>query len=238
MIKELTCVILCGGKGTRLHPITLTTPKPMVDIAGKPHLHRQIDHVKSFGTSNIILSVQYLHDQIRNYFKDGSDFNVHFEYVEDGEMQLGTAGALRKCLDKIQSEYVLVMNGDILTDIDITKLFDVLDDNPCAEVIISGVKVDNPTRYGVMETDGSKVTRFVEKGGQTNSALINAGIYLIKTELLHTLPDNIFLMLETHVFPKCVERGTLYTYQHSSELWIDIGTTESYEEACKLFELN
>jgi len=229
----MQAIILSGGKGTRLYPLTLEVPKPMLPIGGTPLLEYQIRLLKQHGIDEIIFSTGYLHEQIVEYFGDGSKFGVSIQYREDGEKPLGTGGAIKNCADLIKYEDVLVMNGDILTDIDLTKMIEWWD--TCRfdwSLMIALAEVDSPQDYGsVIRKFNGVITRFYEKSDKPASNQVNAGIYIMQAESiidLH-LPDG-FSMLEETVFPSFAESWSLLGYEHKG-YWLDIGTPERYEQA-------
>ena len=235
----MIAVILSGGLGTRLHPLTTDTPKPMLPINGIPHLEYQINLLKSHGFSDIVFSTGYLHSQIKDYFKDGSDHGVTIRYKEDGDTLLGTAGALKNVFDMLDEEEVLVLNGDILTNINLTEMKKrfVKQMNP---IMIALATAEDPSQYGVAVLNklGDKVSEFIEKPTDNKYGnLINAGIYMMLRPVINMIPEG-FSMIEKTVFPEYAKAGMLGGYT-SDFYWIDIGTHERYvqvqEDARKYF---
>lgn len=222
-------IILSGGKGTRLRPFTLHTPKPMLPICGKPHLEYQIDLLKKYGFRDIIISTGYLHQQIVDYFGNGHKFEVNIQYREDGDQPLGTAGAIKNCEDLIKTNNVLVLNGDILTDINLNNL---LDSHLNRGITIALAQVDDPTSFGVAQlNEMDRIYKFVEKPkDKSYGDRINAGIYVVHKNVIKEIPPHTYWMFETDVFNKYAENGLLQG--HIDDFyWLDIGTHERYEEA-------
>lgn len=227
----MQAIILSGGKGTRLHPLTLTTPKPMLPIAGIPHLEYQIRLLKIHGFNNIVFSTGYLHNQIKDYFGDGSNHDVKMQYKEDGDIPLGTAGAIRNCLDLIDEDEVLVLNGDILTNISLRDMYfthTVVNKTP---ITIALTPVDDPTQFGVAVIEGRKIRAFIEKPKDNSLGnLINAGIYMMNTAVIANIPEG-FSMVENTTFPVFANASMLGHYINHTDYWLDIGTHERYEQA-------
>lgn len=226
----MKAVILVGGQGTRLRPLTLATPKPMVPLANKPFVSYVLEHLKSHGIEEVIFSMGYLPEGIESYFGDGSSIGVSLTYVVE-DHPLGTAGAVKNVEDHIDSDDFLVLNGDILTDLDIR---DLIEHHRRKQAVgtIALTPVDDPTAYGLVRTgDNSEVLGFLEKPSwdQIDTNLINAGTYVLKSEVLDMIPQDIDYSFERGVFPRLVGKG-LYGYR-STSYWMDIGTPEKYLQA-------
>jgi len=224
----MKAVILVGGEGTRLRPLTFKTPKSMVPILNRPFLEHMIDYLRGHGIDDIILTLCYLPHHIQRYFGDGSKFGVRLTNVVE-ECPLGTAGAVKnveECLD----ETFFVLNGDIFTDIDLTAMMDFHRQRR-SRISIALTPVDNPTIYGVVETNSEgRVRRFIEKPSPeaVTTNVINAGAYIVEPEVLSHIPKGLRFTFEQGLFPLLVERGDpVYGYQ-SDAYWIDIGTPEKY----------
>ncbi|WP_336784037.1 nucleotidyltransferase family protein [Paenibacillus illinoisensis] len=235
----MQAIILSGGKGTRLHPLTLDTPKPMLPINGVPHLEYQIRLLKKHGITDIIFSTGYLHEKIEEYFGNGENFGVRIQYKEDGVIPLGTAGALRNCLDISDSEELLVMNGDVLTDMDLSSLISTHMKYKMP-ITMSLVEVDDPTGFGIVQYSATsgRVTGFIEKPSDDSSYgnTINAGIYCINRNLLYSIEDKTYIMLEHDIFPRYAQAGMIHAHicSHSRTNWLDIGTHVRFMQAQKL----
>lgn len=226
----MKAVVLVGGQGTRLRPLTLRTPKPMVPLANKPFLSYVLEHLKKNGIEDVVFSMGYLPDGIKAYFGDGGSFGLNIAYVVE-DKPLGTAGAVKNVEDYIRDGDFLVLNGDILTDLDIRDLVEF--HRSCgAEGTIALTPVENPTAYGLVRTgDNGEVRGFLEKPSwdQIDTNLINAGTYVLKSSVLDLIPSGVEHSFERGVFPKLVGKG-LYGYR-SESYWLDIGTPEKYLRA-------
>lgn len=231
----MKAVILSGGKGTRLRPLTDVIPKPMLPIGGKPHLEHIVELLKDNGVDHIIFSTGYLHEQVVEHFGDGSKYGIKFDYKEDGDIPLGTAGAIKNCenlLDLEPHESFIVFNGDILTDLDVFFMYfgHMIDSKP-NRITIALTPVENPSQFGVAVLDGRNIIEFVEKPDNPDYGnLINSGVYILDKEVLDFIPKNKFCMIETEVFPFYAKYGNLYTYTEQM-YWLDIGTHERYQQA-------
>ncbi|MAG08064.1 nucleotidyltransferase [Candidatus Woesearchaeota archaeon] len=223
-------VVLVGGKGTRLRPITYEIPKALIPISGKTVTEYLLDLFKKFGVKEIILAVGYMKEKVMEYFGDGSRFGVNIKYIEEDD-PLGTAGPLR--LGKhLLNETFIVSNGDELKDINVEQMFALHKENK-ALATIALTTVSDPTKYGVARLSGSNILEFVEKPKKDKapSNLINSGFYILEPEVVDMIPEG-FAMLEKDVFPKLAEQGRLFGYPFSG-YWSDIGTIEKYEKVIK-----
>lgn len=229
-------IILSGGKGTRLRPLTDNTPKPMLEIGGKPHLEHIVTSLKNHGITDIIFSTGYLHKKIVEHFGDGSKFGVAIQYREDGEIPLGTGGAIRNCEDLITSYSFLVINGDILTDMDYIPMIKQHMLGPMSNdrITIALTPVEDPSSYGVavVEKAHGRISHFVEKPSTLEFGnLINTGIYVMDKSVLNVIPKEKFVMLEDDVFPLYANLGNLFGHTYNDIYWIDIGTHVRYNKA-------
>ncbi|MBI4147086.1 NTP transferase domain-containing protein [Candidatus Woesearchaeota archaeon] len=223
-------VLLVGGKGTRLKPLTDKKPKALLEIQNKPVVEHIFDLLKKYGIRDVILCVGYLKDKIREHFGDGSKFGVSITYIEEDE-PLGTAGPL-KLAKKYLKESFIVSNGDELKNINIPRMFR-LHRRKGALGTLALTTVDDPSHYGVARLDGSRIIEFVEKPKKEEapSNLINAGFYILEPELIDMIPNG-FSMLEKDVFPKLAKTGRLRGFPFAGQ-WFDIGTIERYKLAEK-----
>ncbi len=226
----MKAVILVGGQGTRLRPLTVGVPKPMVPLANKPFVSYVLEHLRQNGVNEVVFSMGYLPDGIKSYFGDGSDFGIKLTYaVEDHP--LGTAGAVKNVEQHIQDGDFLVLNGDILTDLDLRALVE-FHRQKGASGTISLTPVDDPTAYGLVRTGAEgEVLGFLEKPSwdQIDTNLINAGTYALKAEVLDMIPAGVEYSFERGVFPRLVGGG-LFGFS-SDSYWMDIGTPEKYLQA-------
>ena len=228
-----SAVILCGGKGTRLQPITYEIPKTLIPVQGRPLIDHLFDLLKRHGIRNTVLSVGHQKEKIKKHIDDGFRFGMNVSYCEEDE-PLGTAGALGllKGSNMIPTEPFIVSNGDELKNIDIDEMFEA-HKNSNALVTIALTAVDNPSVYGVARLSGNQILEFVEKPSpeKTPSNFINAGFYIIEPDVIDMIPDG-FSMLEKDVFPKLAEMGRLHGFTFSGQ-WFDTGNMERYERALK-----
>jgi NDP-sugar pyrophosphorylase family protein len=232
----MKAVVLVGGEGTRLRPLTLTTPKPLLPIANQPHLERQLAWLARHGVDEVVLSMGYLPDAFHRHFahdRFGHDVygDVVLRYaVEDDP--LGTAGAIRFAADGID-ERIVVCNGDVLTDLDLDAMVRFHDEHG-AEATISLTRVEDPSAFGVVPTrDDGQVIAFVEKPppGKAPSNWINAGTYVVEPSFFRRIPPRLNVSVERETFPRMLEQpGLLFGYA-SDAYWLDIGTPEKYLEA-------
>lgn len=226
----MKAVILVGGQGTRLRPLTLGTPKPMVPLANKPFVSYVLEHLRGHGITDIVFSMGYLPEGIKSYFGDGSSMGVNLTYVVE-DHPLGTAGAVKNVHEHVEDGDFLVLNGDILTDIDLTAMIRFhKEKNAFGTVALT--PVEDPTTYGLVRTGaGDEVLAFLEKPSwdQIDTNLINAGTYVLKREVLDMIPAGEEYSFERGVFPKLVGRG-LFGFK-SIAYWMDIGTPEKYLQA-------
>lgn len=228
----MQALILAGGKGTRLRPLTVYTPKPVVPVMNRPFLLFQIEILRKAGIEDIILSLSYQPDKIEHVLGDGSEYGVRLSFITEPS-PLGTGGAYRFAADSIKKTTV-VLNGDILTNADLSSIISSHRENG-AEATIALAPVANPSAYGLVETaKGGRVTRFLEKPkaedlAETNLNTINAGIYVLEPSVLDLIPKNENRSFEYNVFPELLEKKrNVFGYLMKDEYWRDLGTPESY----------
>lgn len=228
-------LILAGGKGTRLRPLTYQIPKSLIEVYGKTLIEWLFDLLKKHGIRDVILSIGYLADKIKDYFTDGSKFGMNLEYVEeDPNKPLGTAGPLRLAKDILRDSFI-VSNGDELKNINISRMFR-LHKRKNALATIALTTVDDPSQYGVARLDGTRILEFVEKPKKSEapSNLINSGFYIIEPDVIEMIPKG-FCMLEKDIFPKLAKEGRLRGFPFSGQ-WFDTGNFERLERARKLWK--
>ena len=224
----MKAVILVGGEGTRLRPLTYNTTKAMVPVLNKPFLEHLLSYIKGHGVTDIILALSYLPHHIQGHFGDGAKMSLSLSYFIEKE-PLGTAGAVKNA-ENMLDESFFVLNGDILTDIDLTAMMHQ-HRQAKAKISIALTPVEDPTIYGVVETDAQgMVVRFLEKPKREEATtnMINAGIYIIEPEVLDYIHPNKPTMFERYVFPLLLEKGEPILGYPSDSYWIDIGTPEKY----------
>jgi len=224
----MKAVILAGGEGTRLRPLTLTTPKPVVPIVDRPFLRHQLDMLDRAGISEVVFSLAYRPERIEAVFGDGSALGKHIRYVVE-QTPLGTGGAVKNAEAHLD-DVTVVFNGDVLTDVDLAAVIrDHRDSRAAATIVLT--PVPNPAAYGLVEFDANRaVTRFVEKPDPTQitTDTINAGIYILQTSTLSLMPAGLNHSIERAFFPDLLRRGDRVTAHVHRGYWIDIGTPEKY----------
>jgi mannose-1-phosphate guanylyltransferase len=221
-------IILVGGEGLRLRPLTCNAPKPMVPVVNKPFLEHMIDNIRKHHIREIVLAICYLPDHIQSHFGDGSEFGVTLTYAVE-ETPLGTGGAVKNAESMLDDTF-LVFNGDIFSDLDLTEMIAFHRENG-AKATIALTPVEDPTAYGVVELDPqSRVRCFIEKPSweRVTTNLINAGAYVLEPEVLGLIPRDTFCMLERGLFPDLVERDIPFVGYPSKAYWIDIGHPGDY----------
>ncbi len=221
----LECMIMAGGRGKRLSPLTDTVPKPMLDLGGMPIIERNINRLIEYGVKKIYISVKYLGQQIVDYFGDGSSKGISIEYIWE-DKPLGTAGALA-LVEKFNTDHILLMNSDLFTSVDFEELYlKLINENADMAVASTEYKVDVP--YAVFETEGSKVKAFKEKPSYIYHS--NAGIYILKRELIDKIPKGEFFDI-TDLMENLVNEGGKLVYDPILGFWIDIGKPVDYKQA-------
>jgi mannose-1-phosphate guanylyltransferase len=230
----MRAIVLVGGFGTRLRPLTWSTPKQMLPVVDRPMIERVVTHLGSHGVTDAILSLGYRPDAFIGAYPDDLCAGVRLHYAVEPE-PLDTAGAVRFAAEAASIDgRFLVVNGDVLTDLDVTDLW-ARHEASGAEGTVALTEVDEPSRYGVvpLETEPhGRVTEFVEKPppGEAPSNWINAGTYVLEASVIERIPAARPSSIERRTFPEMVEDGTLWALQ-SSAYWIDTGTAASYLRA-------
>ena len=226
----MKAVIMAGGEGTRLRPLTSNQPKPMLPLANRPMMEHVIRLLKNHGLDDIVVTVAFMPQAIRTYFGDGSEFGVKLSYATE-ESPLGTAGSVRNAKDELQEPF-LVISGDVLTDIDLSSIIAFHQERGALATI--GLKaMENPLDFGIVITreDGT-IERFLEKPtwGQVFSDTVNTGIYVLQPEIFDHVPEGKVDWSED-VFPKLLEAGKpLYGFV-AEGYWEDVGTLDAYGDA-------
>ena len=226
--KSLKAVILVGGQGTRLRPLTYNTPKPMVPVLNVPFLEHVIRNLKEHNITEIVMAQHYLAASMKDYFGNGSKLGVRLYYVME-ESPLGTAGAVKNVEDFLDSTF-FVLNGDIFHNRDFTSMLKFHRRHRAKATIVLS-PVNDPTMYGVIETDKrNKVKRFLEKPKpeEVTTNMINAGTYVLEPEVLQRIPAETRFTFEHEVFPKMLADDLpVYAYP-TDNYWMDTGTPEKY----------
>ncbi len=223
-------IILAGGRGTRLAPITHELPKPLVPLHDKPLIQHILELLRKYNVKNIVIAIGYKGDKIKEHFGNGKRLGLNISYVEE-DKPLGTAGPI-KLARSFLNETFIACNADELKDIDLSDMYLSHKENK-ASATIALTTVEDPSAYGVAKLQGNKIQEFVEKPKKEKapSNLINAGLYILEPEVIDYIPDG-FAMLEKDVFPKLAQEGKLFGYPFSGQ-WFDTGTLERYEKAIK-----
>jgi len=221
--------MLVGGFGTRLRPLTLTMPKPMLPLVNIPFLEIELLHLKQYGVDEVILSTGYLPAIFDEYFGDGSRLGLKLVHVTEDE-PLGTCGAIKNVREHLGDEPVIVCNGDILTDLDIDALV-AFHDSAGAVVTITLTPVEDPTAYGLVPLDEKgRIQEFLEKPSwdQVVTNMINAGTYVLDPKVLDQVPAGENYSFERQLFPDLLEQGEPMFGFPSDCYWLDLGTPEKY----------
>jgi mannose-1-phosphate guanylyltransferase len=226
----MQALILAGGEGTRLRPLTSTIPKPVVPLVGRPFISYMLQWLRGHGVEDAILGCGFMADAVREVLGDGSSLGMRLRYLEEPK-PLGTGGAL-KFAEELLDERFFMLNGDVLTDIDLTAQLEQ-HERTGARATLALYPVEDPSAYGLVRCgpDGS-VSEFIEKPGldELDTSLINAGVYILERDVLDGMaPAGTNVSIEREVFPALVGNG-LYGYE-SSGYWMDIGTPDRYLKA-------
>ena len=222
----MQAVILVGGEGTRLRPLTATVPKPVVPLVDRPFIVYMLEWLRRHGVDDVVMSCGFLATSVRNVLGDGSQLGLRLRFVEEPEPR-GTAGALKYAEDLLDDRF-LMLNGDVLTDIDLTAQI-AQHEGTGAIGTLALVPVEDPTAYGLVPlNDDNSVREFVEKpsADQIDTNLISAGAYVLERSILALIPPDRNVSIEREVWPRLVGKG-LYGFA-ADAYWLDIGTPERY----------
>lgn len=224
----MKAIILAGGEGTRLRPLTQDLPKPLVPLVNRPFILHQIEWLKRHGVTDILLSLHHQAGRFEQALGNGSQWGVKLSYVQE-DRPLGTAGAVRLAFDKLKEGLFVVLNGDILTDLDLTAML-AFHREKTAKATLALARVADPTAYGlVMTNEEDRVQAFIEKPSAAEAVgnTINAGIYLMEPDVLTNVPPDTPTSFERHVFPILAVRDPIFGYAPAM-YWRDIGTLHQY----------
>ncbi|MBS1838984.1 MAG: NDP-sugar synthase, partial [Actinobacteria bacterium] len=229
----MKAVIMAGGEGTRLRPLTSNAPKPMLPLVNRPMMEHIVELLTRHGIEDIVVTVAFMANAIRNYFGDGSEFGVHMVYASE-ETPLGTAGSVRNAMEELDDTF-LVISGDVLTDVDLGHLVQVHHEQQ-ALATIGLVRVENPLEYGIVITreDGS-IERFLEKPtwGQVFSDTINSGIYVLEPAVFDYIAAEESVDFSGDVFPALLHDEQRLVGAICDGYWEDVGTLPAYVRAHK-----
>ncbi|MCI7464552.1 MAG: nucleotidyltransferase family protein [Campylobacter sp.] len=228
--KPNKVILMVGGLGTRLRPLTNDVPKPMLDVGNKPILHTIVENFAKYGYTDIIMCVNYKSEIIKEYFGNGDKFGVKIEYVLESQ-RMGTAGAL-SLLQKRPKDDFFVMNGDLLTNVNFEYLHEYhKDSNACASICVR--KYDMQVPYGVVNVRANQVTSIEEK--PTQSFFVSAGIYMFSPIVLDFIPKGVFYDMPT-LFGELLKQGFAVYPFFIREYWLDIGKMDEYRRANDEYE--
>lgn len=224
----MKAVVMAGGAGTRLRPLTSNIPKPMMPLANRPMIEHVLELLKQHGFSEVVITVAFMANAIRNWFGDGTDFGLRIVYATE-ETPLGTAGSVRNAMDEL-TETFLVISGDVLTDIDLTKI--VSDHHESrATATIGLIRVDDPLEFGIVTTDDEgMIEDFMEKPGwgQVFSDTINTGIFVLEPEIFDYIESGRPVDFSGEVFPALLAAGRPIRGSVGEGYWADVGALDSY----------
>jgi len=221
----IDAVIMAGGQGQRLRPLTLDTPKPLLKVGDTPIIERNVDRLSMYGIDDIYISVNYLGEKLEKHFGSGEDKGIKIDYLWENE-PLGTIGAISQ-VDEFNNDYILVMNSDLLTNIDFENFFvDFLNTGADLSVLSLPYKVDVP--YAVLETEDGRITSLKEKPSYTYYS--NGGIYLMKREVLELIPKNAHYNA-TDLIEALIEQGKNVRSFPMVGYWLDIGNHDDFKKA-------
>lgn len=225
----LEAVMLVGGKGTRLRPLTISAPKPMLPVAGLPVTEHQVARAREAGVTRIVLGTSYKAEVFSDYFGDGSDFGIEMRYVVEAE-PLGTGGGIRNVVSALESgpnDPVIIFNGDILSGLDIAGMVQAWRDAD-ADVALYLTRVEDPRAFGLVPTDDEGLVQaFLEKP-ETEAEIvtdqINAGCYIFKRSIIDSIPQDRPVSVERETFPQLLESGAKVIGVVDDGYWLDLGT--------------
>ena len=227
----MKAIILAGGKGTRLRPLTYKIPKALIPVQGKTLTEHVLDIYKKAGINDFLFSTSYLADKVRDYFGNGEKFGLSISYLNE-DNPMGTAGPLMilKNQNQILNENFFMSNGDNLFALD---LKDMLNKHQSSDVVatIALTKVEDPTKYGIAKLNGDKILEFVEKPDTTEapSSYASSGYYILSPEIFNYIKEGDFIMLEKNVWPILAQEGKLGAYVSDAQ-WFDTGTPELHQK--------
>ncbi len=224
---DVDAVVLVGGQGTRLRPLTLSAAKPMLPAAGVPFLAHQLSRLAAVGIRRVVLGTSYKAETFENYFGDGAALGLELRYVVE-DTPLGTGGAIRNVLHELKAPTVMVLNGDILSGVDLAALLHT-HRSGSADVTLHLVRVTDPRAFGCVPTgpDGS-VLAFLEKTPHPPTDQINAGCYLFQRTVIESIPAGEVVSVERDTFPGLLASGARILGHVESSYWLDLGTPAAF----------
>lgn len=226
-MRSVDAVILVGGKGTRLRPLTVNTPKPMLPTAGVPFLSHLLARVKAAGIEHVVLGTSFKAEVFEEYFGSGESFGLEIDYVVEEE-PLGTGGGIRNVYSKLRNDTIMVFNGDVLSGSDLTGIVNTHLTHD-ADVTLHLVRVADPSAFGCVPTDAdSRVTAFLEKTEDPPTNQINAGCYVFKREIIEAIPASRPVSVERETFPGLLAAGKRVYGHVDHAYWRDMGTPQDF----------
>ncbi|MEP6599038.1 MAG: NDP-sugar synthase [Actinomycetota bacterium] len=226
-MADVDAVVLVGGLGTRLRPLTLSAPKPMLPTAGVPFLTHLLSRIRDAGISHVVLGTSYRPEVFADHFGDGAALGIELEYVVE-DAPLGTGGGIRNVADRLRGDTALVFNGDVLSGVDLRALLARHADAD-ADVTLYLTKVDDPRAFGCVPTDpAGRVTAFLEKDPHPVSDQINAGAYVFRRSVLEAIPPGRPVSVEHETFPGLLASGATLIGHLDTTYWRDLGTPADF----------
>ena len=228
----MRAVVMAGGEGSRLRPLTSRRPKPLAPIANRPVMHHIVELLRSHGIVDIVATLHYLADEIESYFGDGGAFGVQMHYVVE-DTPLGTAGAVKMAQDRLRDDTFVIISGDAMTDVDLSALI-AAHRAAKNDATIALWRVSNPLEFGVVITDDDgRITRFMEKPswGEVFSDTINTGIYVLEPEILDYMEAGKNYDFSKDLFPRMLREGKRLGGHVISDYWADVGNLQQYQQA-------
>ena len=223
MLDDVEAVVLVGGKGTRLRPLTLSAPKPMLPTAGVPFLAHLLSRIRAAGIRRVVLGTSYLAETFADHFGDGESLGLDLTYVVE-DAPLGTGGGIRNVAKHLTTDHVMIFNGDVLCGTDLRAVVDTHRRTE-ADVTLHLVRVQDPRAYGCVPTDGDgRVTAFLEKTEDPPTDQINAGCYVFRRSVIDSIPEGRPVSVERDTFPGLLEAGSRVSGHVDNAYWRDMGT--------------
>jgi mannose-1-phosphate guanylyltransferase len=223
---QVDAVVLVGGKGTRLRPLTLSAPKPMLPTAGLPFLTHLLSRIAAAGIEHVILGTSYKPGVFEAEFGDGSKLGLQIEYVTE-EHPLGTGGGIANVAGHLRHDTVMVFNGDVLSGLDLGQLLEYHHQQE-ADLTLHLVRVGDPRSFGCVPTENGRVTAFLEKTQDPPTDQINAGCYVFSREIIDRIPRGREVSVEREVFPALLSDGVNVCGYVDTSYWRDMGTPEDF----------
>lgn len=223
----MDAILLVGGQGTRLRPLTISAPKPMLPTAGVPFTAHQLARARAAGIDHVVLATSYRAEVFEEHFGDGSAFGLELEYVTE-LVPLGTGGGMRNVADRLRSEHVVVLNGDVLDGHDIAAQVELSRETGAA-VTLYLTRVEDPRAFGCVPVDDAgRVTGFLEKDPAPVTNLVNAGCYVFRRQTLLEIPAGEVVSVERGTFPGLLAAGERLQGFIDDSYWLDLGTPEAF----------